>query len=210
MAISATDMRVNAEERKSMEPASEKQPAQPAKDVVEQAIAAAEQALATAGEVQEAETRQESGRNKPGLRMPTKLAATGGATGLAAFAVYNKGSRAPWWLFHGVCDAWGFDEFATELRLITVSENATYLVVQHERPYGVVRVSRPGYGRPWRCISRSHGLNALHDVEGVNVVSDIPTSSGFTVRRSIDDQPAGTEWACICAEFVQGVVLRTC
>ena len=207
MAISATDMRVNAEERKSMEPASEKQPAQPAKDVVEQAIAAAEQALATAGEVQEAETRQESGRNKPGLRMPTKLAATGGATGLAAFAVYNKGSRAPWWLFHGVCDAWGFDEFATELRLITVSENATYLVVQHERPYGVVRVSQPGYvGGPLAVASEIAWLNALHDEEGVNVVSDIPTSSGLTVA-SIDDE-AGTEWACVCTEFVQGVVLE--
>lgn len=207
MTISAMDMRTDTEKRESTGSVPQMQPDRLAKGAVDQAIAAAEQTLATAGEVQEAEARQEAGRKKPGLHMPPKLVASGGATGLAAFAAYNKGSRAPWWLFHGVCDMWGFDEFSTDLRLITVSENATYMVLRDERPYGVVRVSQPGYvGGPVAVASEIAWLNALHDVEGVNVVADIPTSSGFSVA-TIEDE-AGTEWACVCTEFVKGVVLE--
>ena len=173
----------------------------------EGAVCAAERALATATEVQEAEARQEAERQTPGLRMPPALKASGGASGLAAFAAYSKGSLAPWWLFQGVCDEWGFDVFVTELRLITVSENATYAVMVNEKPFGVLRVSQPGYvGGPIAVASEIAWVNALHDVEGVSVVEAIPTASGFPVATISDE--AGTEWACVCTNFVEGVVLE--
>lgn len=174
---------------------------------VEQTIEAAERVVTAAADVQEAEEMQRKRRNTPGLRQPPELSATGGATGLAAFAAYSKGSLAPWWLFQGVCDAWDFDTFSTELRLITVSENATYVVMRHEKPYGVIRVSQPGYvGGPVAVASEISWVQALHEVEGVNVVDAIPTASGFMVATIADE--AGTEWACVCTGFVEGVVLE--
>lgn len=176
-------------------------------EAAEQAVQAAERTLAMAADVQEAEARQTASERTPGLRMPPQLQATGGATGLAAFAAYSKGSLAPWWLFQGVCDAWGFDVFSTELRLITVSENATYLVVCRDKPFGVVRVSQPGYvGGPVAVASEIAWVEALHAVEGVNVVDDIPTAAGFKVATVSDG--SGTEWACVCTGFVEGVVLE--
>ena len=183
-------------------------PAQDASDeAVQEAIAAAQSAIESAADVQEAQARQEEGRRSPGLRMPPELPSSGGATGLAAFAAYGKGSLAPWWLFQGVCDAWGFDAFTTEVRLLTVSENATYLVLRHGKPCGVVRVSQPGYvGGPVAVASEVAWVNALHEVEGVSVVAMVPTVSGFMVSTIADE--AGTEWACICMEYAEGAVLE--
>ena len=76
-----------------------------------------------------------------GLKDIEPLPAAGGAGKLAAFAVYRPGSLAPWWLHQGVCAAWGLDVFRTELRLVTVSENATFSVLVDEKPYAMARVS---------------------------------------------------------------------
>lgn len=133
--------------------------------------------------------------------------ASGGATGLAAFAALEKGAMAPWWLLRGVCNAWDLDAFTTELRLITVSENATFLVVSKGKPYGVVRVSQPGYvGGPVAVASEIAWINALHAVEGVNLVRSIPAASGFSVPTITDEE--GVEWACVCTDFVEGIVLE--
>lgn len=174
----------------------------------DQAVAtAAERVIATATDVQEAEAKKIASKQALGVHMPPDLQSEGGATGLAAFAAYNKGSLAPWWLLRGVCDAWAFDTFTTEVRLITVSENATFLVTCNDKPYGVIRVSQPGYvGGPVAVASEIAWLAALHSVEGVNVVDDIPTASGFTVATIADE--SGTEWACVCTSFVEGVVLE--
>lgn len=133
--------------------------------------------------------------------------ASGGATGLASFAALDKGAAAPWWLLRGVCDAWDLDMFTTELRLITVSENATFLVVCKNKPYGVVRVSQPGYvGGPVAVASEIAWIDALHSVEGVSLVRSIPTASGFSLATITDEE--GVAWACVCTGFVEGVVLE--
>ena len=55
------------------------------------------------------------------------------------------GDPAPGWLHEGAVDAWGYPREATALTLITVSENATFLVRVHGSPAAVLRVARPGY-----------------------------------------------------------------
>lgn len=171
------------------------------------AVEAAERTTAFAAEVRTATAKQEENLTSRGLREVPNLPATGGATGLAQFDAYRKGSLAPWWLHEGVCKAWAFDPFGTQIRLITVSENATYAIYQDDEPFGVLRVSQPGYvGGPDAVESEMAWLSALHEVEGVNVVDDIPTASGSAVTTIADE--AGTQWACVVTSFVEGAVLE--
>lgn len=173
----------------------------------QETVAAAEQATATAIEVHEAEAKQEKAASAPGMRMPPELTSEGGATGLAQFAAYRKGSLAPWWLHEGVCKAWEFDPFGTQIRLITVSENATYAVYRDGEPFGVVRVSQPGYvGGPDAVESEMAWMTALSELDGVNVAKDIPTAAGTAVVNIADE--SGMQWACVCTEFVEGAVLE--
>lgn len=175
---------------------------------VAQAVKDAERATAVAAEVLSATEAQEDSLQTPGLREVPKLESKGGATGLAQFAAYRKGSLAPWWLHEGVCRAWGFDLFDTKIRLITVSENATYAVYHEGEPYGVLRVSQPGYvGGPAAVESEMAWLNALHsDLTDVNVVTDIPTTAGPACTTIADE--GGTRWACVVTSFVEGAVLE--
>mgnify|MGYP000974357650 CR=1 FL=1 len=48
---------------------------------------------------------------------------------LDTFSGLTKGCPAPFWLFQGVCGAWGIDHSRAQLNLITVSENATFLLL---------------------------------------------------------------------------------
>lgn len=73
------------------------------------------------------------------------------AVSLDTFSGLTKGCPAPFWLFQGVCAAWGIDHQRAQLNLITVSENATFLLLLDGEPQGVVRVSQPGY------VGRSRG-----------------------------------------------------
>lgn len=174
---------------------------------VDETIAAAEQALSVAFSVREAEARKKDAKKVGGVRIPPTLKVSGGISGLAAFAAYKKGSLAPWWLFQGVCAQWGFDTFTTELRLITVSENATYVVLSHGKPCGVIRVSQPNYaGGPIAIASELAWINALQEVEEVNVVESLPTSSGFAVAEIMDE--SGAKWSCVRMNFVEGVLLE--
>ena len=75
---------------------------------------------------------------------PTTTSPTSTAS-LAAFDALAQGSPAPSWLRDGVVQAWSFDAATTQVTLITVSENATFLVREHGRPVAVTRVARPGY-----------------------------------------------------------------
>lgn len=87
---------------------------------------------------------------------------------LSAFGGLTKGSPAPHWLFRGVCGAWGIEPERAELNLITVSENATFVLLLDGRPEGVVRVSQPGYvGGPEAVASEIAWLAALHEGDGV-------------------------------------------
>lgn len=170
-------------------------------------VVAAEQEIAQATVVHKARSKRKGNGRSREFRMPSDPEVGDDATGLAAFAAHSKGSLAPWWLLRGVCDAWGFDTFTTEVRLISVSENASFLVIHNDNPYGVIRVSQPGYvGGPVAVASEIAWINALHSLKGVNVVDNIPTASGFTVATITDE--AGTEWSCMCMAFVEGTILE--
>jgi hypothetical protein len=64
---------------------------------------------------------------------------------ITAFDSLAKGEPAPPWLTAGIVEAWGLAAYATTVTLITVSENATFLVRSDGAPTAVVRVARPGY-----------------------------------------------------------------
>ena len=142
-----------------------------------------------------------------GLKEIEPLPAAGGAGKLAAFAVYRPGSLAPWWLHQGVCAAWGLDVFRTELRLVTVSENATFSVLVDEKPYAMARVSQPDYaGGALAVASELSWVRALGSIADVNVVEPLPMASGFDVATIRDE--GGFEWLCVCTRFVPGATLE--
>ena len=51
------------------------------------------------------------------------------STSLDAFSGLSKGDPAPFWLFQGVAPASGIDHARAALNLITVSENATFVLL---------------------------------------------------------------------------------
>ena len=135
------------------------------------------------------------------------LAGQGGAGKLAAFAMYRPGSMAPWWLRRGVCDAWGLDLFRTELRLVTVSENATFSVIVNDEPYAMLRVCQPGYvGGSLAVASELAWVRALQSVVDINVVEPVPLASGFFVAEVRDE--TGYAWLCVCMRYVPGATLE--
>lgn len=129
------------------------------------------------------------------------------AVSLCAFSNLTKGSPAPFWLFQGVCGAWGIQPEHAELNLITVSENATFLLLLDGKPEGVVRVSQPGYvGGPDAVASEISWLNALHECDGVNLIDPVPTVRGTFVTKIRDANGVG--WMVISTKFVEGTVLE--
>lgn len=126
---------------------------------------------------------------------------------LNAFSSLTKGSPAPYWLFRGVCGAWGIETERARLDLITVSENATFVLIIDGRPEGVVRVSQPGYvGGPAAVASEIAWLNALHEIDGVNLINPVPTVRGMFVTkiRDLND----VSWMVVSTKFVEGTVLE--
>ncbi|OZG63150.1 phosphotransferase [Bifidobacterium lemurum] len=126
---------------------------------------------------------------------------------LDTFSGLNKGDPAPFWLFQGVCGAWGINHERAELNLITVSENATFVLLLDGVAEGVVRVSQPGYvGGPEAVASEISWLNALHDIDGVTLINPVPTVRGtfITTIRDLN----GVGWTVISTKFVEGTVLE--
>lgn len=129
------------------------------------------------------------------------------STSLDAFSGLSKGDPAPFWLFQGVCAAWGIDHSRAALNLITVSENATFILLLDGMAEGVVRVSQPGYvGGPQAVASEITWLNALHDIDGVSLINPVPTVRG-TFVTGIRDK-TGTVWTVVSTKFVEGTVLE--
>ncbi|MCI1831658.1 MAG: phosphotransferase [Bifidobacterium sp.] len=127
--------------------------------------------------------------------------------GLNVFDGLRKGDPAPFWLFRGVCGAWGIDRGRARLDLITVSENATFLLLLDARPEGVVRVSQPGYvGGPLAVASEISWLNALHEVEGVHLIDPVPTVRDSFVTTIHDLHGVG--WTVISTKYIAGTVLE--
>lgn len=126
---------------------------------------------------------------------------------LSVFGGLTKGSPAPHWLFRGVCGAWGIEPERAELNLITVSENATFVLLLDGRPEGVVRVSQPGYvGGPEAVASEIAWLAALHEVDGVRLIDPVPTVRGMFVTKIRDLNGVG--WMVVSTKFVEGTVLE--
>ena len=126
---------------------------------------------------------------------------------LDTFSGLTKGCPAPFWLFQGVCGAWGIDHSRAQLNLITVSENATFLLLLDGEPQGVVRVSQPGYvGGPEAVASEISWLNALHDIDGISLINPVPTVRGTFVTKINDLNGIG--WTVISTKYVGGTVLE--
>ncbi|MDD6373848.1 MAG: phosphotransferase [Bifidobacteriaceae bacterium] len=123
------------------------------------------------------------------------------------FAKLSKGDPAPYWLFRGVCAAWGIEASSARIDLITVSENATFVLYINGKREGVVRVSQPGYvGGPEAVASELSWLAALHDVDDVSLIDPVPTVRGTFVASIRDFR--GSVWTVISTKFVEGTVLE--
>lgn len=129
------------------------------------------------------------------------------APSLDRFASLSHGDPAPYWLFTGITTAWGIDPSRARIDLITVSENAIFLLYIDGTPEGVIRVSQPGYvGGPAAVASEITWLNALHDIDGINLINPVPTIRGTFVTQIRDD--AGVGWMCMSSKYVPGTVLE--
>jgi Ser/Thr protein kinase RdoA (MazF antagonist) len=127
---------------------------------------------------------------------------------LATFAHLTAGAPAPYWLFRGVAAAWCIAPERMDLSLITVSENATFLLKIDQRSVGAIRVSQPGYvGGPAAVISEIAWVQALRqELSEVGILQVVPSPRGPAVAVVRDD--AGTGWVCISTRFVSGVPLE--
>jgi Ser/Thr protein kinase RdoA (MazF antagonist) len=129
------------------------------------------------------------------------------ASALRAFDALTKGTPAPDWLHDGVVAAWALDPVRTTLTLITVSENATFVVRRDGLPTAVVRVARPGYMTdPAAFRSEAAWVQALAASGVVRVPRPIPTVTGEAVAVVRD--LTGVDWACVSCTFVVGDILE--
>lgn len=128
-------------------------------------------------------------------------AAIGDFDGLA------KGDRAPAWLADGVATRWELGPGVPEVTLITVSENATFLVRHAGIPSAVIRVSRPGYVPGTAHIeSELHWVRALAGEVDTPVPSVIPGVDGDGVQIVGDGRGVG--WFVVAFAFNPGQILE--
>ncbi|HHW50205.1 MAG TPA: phosphotransferase [Pseudoclavibacter sp.] len=128
-------------------------------------------------------------------------------TGRDAFTVLRRGEVAPRWLRHAVSEHWALPDGHQNLTLITVSENATFLLRIDGTPHSVLRVSRPGY-----VPSAAHIRSELHWVEALAERTDTPvpraiaTRSGDAVCTARDGR--GSSWYLVLFMFSPGTILE--
>ena len=123
------------------------------------------------------------------------------------FASAVKGAPAPPWLRSGIVRAWRLDPGSTTVTLITVSENATFLVTSEGAPVAVTRVARPGYMADSAAFeSEVAWVAALGAAGVVDVPRGIPTAAGPFVASITD--PHGVTWSCVSYSFVAGTILE--
>lgn len=106
-----------------------------------------------------------------------------------------------------ILDTWGFEPASTEIVLITVSENATFLVKTAGQAIAVVRVSRPGYvDNPQQISSELAWVRAL----GAEI--DVPVPAVIAARDGSDAQVLRDEdgfgWFAVAFAFVDGEILE--
>ncbi|WP_369370068.1 phosphotransferase enzyme family protein [Promicromonospora sp. Populi] len=136
---------------------------------------------------------------------------------LAAFDALVPGDQAPGWLRDGVAASWplgSVTQAATQsatgdvaMRLITVSENATFLVTADGVPVAVVRVARPGYLAGADAFESEVAWVAALAADGVCQVPDALRTRSDTFCAALTDE-AGTVWWCVAYGFVAGRILE--
>lgn len=128
------------------------------------------------------------------------------AAGLATFDTLTPGTVVPAWLRDAVCAAYGLGADAS-IRLIAVSENASYLIGTTDGPLGVVRVQQPGYHSgqaqllselDWVAAIRANGI-----VPVPAVIEGVECGRLFTAPT-----PDGFEVTFVMFEFVSGGILQ--
>lgn len=135
------------------------------------------------------------------------LVAPGTEASIQAFDSLVKGEPAPPWLTAGIVAGWGLDESATRVALITVSENATFLVRHDGAPTAVVRVARPGYMTGTADFESEVAWVAALASSGVaRVPPGIPTVAGGFVASITD--ASGLRWSCVSYAYVPGSILE--
>ncbi|NTW40396.1 MAG: phosphotransferase [Cellulomonadaceae bacterium] len=126
---------------------------------------------------------------------------------LSAFDALTKGDPAPAWLRDGIVEAWGFSHHAVTITLITVSENATFLVRVEGEPYAVTRVARPGYMTGTDAFeSEVAWVQSISRAGIATVPHGLPTLDGQFVAQVRD--ATGTTWTCVSFAFVPGRILE--
>lgn len=126
---------------------------------------------------------------------------------LASFDALVAGSPAPAWLASGIVEAWGLPPAATQVRLITVSENATFVVRVDDEPVAVTRVARPGYvADPSAFESEVTWITALGEAGVARVPTPWRTAAGGFVATLRDAD--GVPWFAVTSGFISGVILE--
>ena len=132
------------------------------------------------------------------------------AASLAAFDALVPGDPAPGWLRDGVAASWRFGPAPggdVTMRLITVSENATFLVSVDGAPAAVVRVARPGYLAGADAFESEVAWVAALAADGVCQVPAALRTGGGTFCAALADE-AGTDWWCVAYGYVAGRILE--
>lgn len=131
---------------------------------------------------------------------------------MAIFDTLQRGAAAPDWVQGGVDRAWlGGSGHPTsgqaDVRLIAVSENATFRVLVGGVPTMVVRLSQPGYvGDAGNIRSELQWIEAIAAETDIHTPAPIRGVDGELVQllRSSD----GREWMAVAFEFVSGRILE--
>ncbi|MBF4550833.1 MULTISPECIES: phosphotransferase enzyme family protein [unclassified Pseudoclavibacter] len=127
-------------------------------------------------------------------------------SGLRVFDALVKGESAPAWLHDGMLAAFGLPPEAAT-KLISVSENASYLVELAGQPIGVVRLQQPGYQEgEGQLRSEMLWVEAIRDSGCAEVPSPIPGADG-QVTQSIPS-PDGMALKAVYFEHVRGSILQ--
>lgn len=89
---------------------------------------------------------------------------------------------------------WGLSEGA-EIGLLTVSENATFLVSDKMAQRKIVlRVHRPNYSSAVEIHSELMWLNALHARGDINIAVPLVLDDGTCIASLIDGETVTTSW----------------
>ncbi|MFC8799443.1 phosphotransferase enzyme family protein [Promicromonospora sp. NPDC057138] len=128
---------------------------------------------------------------------------------LAAFDALVPGDPAPGWLRDGVAASWQFGARGADvaMRLITVSENATFLVTADGAPAAVVRVARPGYLAGTAAFESEVAWVAALAADGVCQVPAALRTGDGTFCAALADE-AGADWWCVAYGYVAGRILE--